>query len=91
MNLLTMRVRTSSDDDYHGAMDNDQLDISDYNQDDHPLELIDLLSDEEDDGGDVEEDVIDFLLAYNLGHNILELYNVLVQIRLATSKTKRNI
>ena len=25
---------------------------------------------------------------YNLGHNILELYNVLVQIRL-TSKTKR--
>ena len=28
---------------------------------------------------------------YNLGHNILELYNVLVQIRLTTSKTKRDI
>ena len=32
-----------------------------------------------------------FYLAYNLGHNILELYNVLVQIQLTTSKTKRNI
>ena len=28
---------------------------------------------------------------YDLGHNILELYNVLVQLRLTTSKTKRNI
>ena len=28
---------------------------------------------------------------YNLGHNILELYNVLIQIRLTTSKTKCNI
>ena len=28
---------------------------------------------------------------YNLGHNILELYNVVVQIRLTTSKTKRDI
>ena len=28
---------------------------------------------------------------YSLGHNILELYNVLVQIRLITSKTKRGI
>ena len=28
---------------------------------------------------------------YNLGHNILELYNVLVHIRLTTSKTKRDI
>ena len=28
---------------------------------------------------------------YNLGHNILELYNVLVQIRLTTSKKKRDI
>ena len=28
---------------------------------------------------------------YNLGHNILELYNVLVKIRLTTSKTKRDI
>ena len=32
-----------------------------------------------------------FLNIYNLGHNILELYNVLVQIRLTTSKTKRDI
>ena len=28
---------------------------------------------------------------YNLGHNILELYNVLVEIRLTKSKTKRDI
>ena len=28
---------------------------------------------------------------YSLGDNILELYNVLVQIRLTTSKTKRGI
>ena len=28
---------------------------------------------------------------YNLGHIILELYNVLIQIRLTTSKTKRDI
>ena len=28
---------------------------------------------------------------YNLGHNILKLYNVLIQTRLATSKTKRDI
>ena len=28
---------------------------------------------------------------YNLGHNILELYNVLIQTRLTTSKTKRDI
>ena len=28
---------------------------------------------------------------YNLGQNILEFYNLLVQIRLTTSKTKRNI
>ena len=27
---------------------------------------------------------------YNLGHNILELYNVLVEIRLTKSKTKRD-
>ena len=31
------------------------------------------------------------LSAYNRGHNILELYSVLVQIRLTTSKTKRDI
>ena len=28
---------------------------------------------------------------YNLGHNILELYNVLIQARLNTSKMKRDI
>ena len=28
---------------------------------------------------------------YNLGHNFLELYNVLIQTRLTTSKTKRDI
>ena len=28
---------------------------------------------------------------YNLGRNILEFYNLLVQIRLTTSKAKRNI
>ena len=28
---------------------------------------------------------------YNIGHNVLELYNVLVQIRFTTSKTKRDI
>ena len=27
----------------------------------------------------------------NLGHNIFELYNVLIQTRLTTSKTKRDI
>ena len=31
------------------------------------------------------------LETYNLGHNILELYNVLIQARLTTSKTKRDI
>ena len=29
--------------------------------------------------------------AYNHDHNILELYNVLIQTRLTTIKTKRNI
>ena len=43
-------------------MDNDQLDVSDYNQDDNPLELMDLFSNEEDYGDDIEEDIIDFLL-----------------------------
>ena len=28
---------------------------------------------------------------YNLGHNILELYNVLMHTRLTTSKKKRDI
>ena len=31
------------------------------------------------------------LLNYNPGHNILELYNVLVQVRFATSKMKIDI
>ena len=30
-------------------------------------------------------------IVYNLGHNILKRYNVLVQIRLTTSKTERGI
>ena len=30
-------------------------------------------------------------LSYNLGHNILELYNILVQVRFTTSKTKLDI
>ena len=30
-------------------------------------------------------------LSYNLGDNILELYNVLIQTRLTTSKMKRDI
>ena len=30
-------------------------------------------------------------ITWNLGHNILELYNILVQIRLTASKTKRDI
>ena len=32
-----------------------------------------------------------FYQTYNLVHNILELYNVLIQTRLTTSKTKRDI
>ena len=32
-----------------------------------------------------------FELVYNLGHKILELYNVLVQIRLTTEKMKHDI
>ena len=30
-------------------------------------------------------------MEYNPGHNILELYNILVQVQLATSKTKLDI
>ena len=37
---------------------------------------------------DLEKMILAF---YNLGHNILYLYNVLVQIQLTTSKTKRDI
>ena len=43
-------------------MGNDQLGFSDYNQDDDPLELMDLLSNEEDYGHDIEEVITDFLL-----------------------------
>ena len=32
-----------------------------------------------------------FELVYNPGHNILELYNILVKIRFTTSKTKLDI
>ena len=63
-NLLTKRLRTirlqiilSYD-----VRDNDELDISDYNQYDDLLELMHLLNDEEDDENYVEEDVIDFSL-----------------------------
>ena len=35
----------------------------------------------------LDEMILEF---YNLGHNIFELYNVLVQIQLTTSKTKRD-
>ena len=37
---------------------------------------------------DIKIEMQDF---YNHGHNILELYNVLIQTRLTTSKTKRDI
>ena len=37
---------------------------------------------------DLEKMILAF---YNLGHNILELYNFLVQTQLTTSKTKRDI
>ena len=30
-------------------------------------------------------------LNFNLGHNILEFYHVLIQTRLTTSKTKRDV
>ena len=43
------------------AINNDKLDISDYNQNDDLLELMSLVSGEEDDE-DVKEDVTDFLL-----------------------------
>ena len=36
----------------------------------------------------LDEMILEF---YDLGHNIFELYNVLVQIQLTTSKTKRDI
>ena len=47
--LLTMRVGTIRLQEYHGAMENDER-ISGCNQDDDLLELMNLLSDEEDDG-----------------------------------------
>ena len=43
------------------AINNDKLDISDYNQNDDLLELMSLVSGEADDE-DVKEDVTDFLL-----------------------------
>ena len=43
------------------AVNDDKLDISDYNQNDDLLELMSLVSGEEDDE-DVKEDVTDFLL-----------------------------
>ena len=43
------------------AINNDKLDISDYNQNDDLLELMSLVGGEEDDE-DITEDVIDFLL-----------------------------
>ena len=39
----------------------------------------------------VKDSVISEILIYNLGHNILELYNVLVKIQLTTSKMKPDI
>lgn len=43
---------SSSDDKCHGAMDNDELNISYHNQDYDLLKLMNLLSDEEDNGDD---------------------------------------
>ena len=44
----------------HNAMDNEELDISDYSQDNDLLKLVNLLSDEKGNEYDVVEDVIDF-------------------------------
>ena len=52
---------SSSHDKYHDTMENDELDISDYNQDDDHLELMDFLS-EEGDEDDFEEDINNFSL-----------------------------
>ena len=46
--------------------------------------------------GDLAGDFIDGIWfknrdIFNLGHNILELYNFLIQTRLTTSKTKRDM
>lgn len=43
-------------------MSNYELDIFGYNQDDDLLKQMNLLPDEEDDGDDLHEDTIDFLL-----------------------------
>ena len=51
----------SSDDEYQGAVDNDEIDISYYNQDEDLLKLMNLLSDEEENGDDVQEDIIHFV------------------------------
>ena len=39
----------------------------------------------------IENRVFSLMCCYNPGHNILELYNVLVKVRFATSKTKHDI
>lgn len=43
-------------------MGHDELDIFGYNQDDDLLKRMNLLTDEEDDGDDIHQDTIDFLL-----------------------------
>ena len=40
---------------------------------------------------DVNADTLIYFWNYNSGHNILELYNILVPIRFATSKRKLDI
>lgn len=51
---------SSSDDECHDVMGNDEIDISDENKNGNLLELMDLVNDDEDDGDGIEEDVIDF-------------------------------
>ena len=53
---------SSWDDEYHDAMENDKLDISNNNENDNFLKLLDLLSNEESNLDDVEKDAADFLL-----------------------------
>ena len=53
---------SSWDDEYHDAMENDKLDISNNNENDNFLKLLDLLSNEESNRDDVEKDAADFLL-----------------------------
>ena len=53
---------SSWDDEYHDAMENDKLDISNNDENDNFLKLLDLLSNEESNRDDVEKDAADFLL-----------------------------